>query len=175
MRVDHFARRCLARSSWDRRAEIRCLTVELGPWEGAQFWVPTSNGDFLSVLIYGTSSSNDHGIPFSINRQKSRQIVDRFFTEVIYYRTPCLWCKTRPPGRAPLASRIHPLLRRHYRVPIPGGPWSLLSLGVLGQGFADFPGILTKIQNGGLLHVSVNIYIIYFRYSFVTINPRVFE
>ena len=30
------------------------LTVELGPWEGAQFSAPTSNRDFFSVSIYGT-------------------------------------------------------------------------------------------------------------------------
>ena len=30
------------------------MTVELGPWEGAQFLVPTSNRDFFSASIYGT-------------------------------------------------------------------------------------------------------------------------
>ena len=51
----------------------------------AQFRVLTINGDSSSILNFGTLSFDDHGIPYFITRQKSRQIVDRLFTELLYY------------------------------------------------------------------------------------------
>ena len=51
----------------------------------AQFRVSTINGDSSSILNFGTLSFDDHGIPYFITRQKSRQIVDRLFTELLYY------------------------------------------------------------------------------------------
>ena len=64
MRVDHFARRCLARSSWGRRATIRCFDSWVGAVGGCS--VLSSNIErrfFLRFDLRNFASSNDHGIP----------------------------------------------------------------------------------------------------------------
>ena len=131
MRIEFLARRRPARSSWGRRSQNKMfwqLSWGHGRVLSSQFQI--SNGDPSSILISGTlraltitesRSYKPSGIP------SNRRLV---FSEVIYYRTPCLWCKTRPSGPAPSASRIHPLLGRRCQVPVFGLSWSSRFRGV---------------------------------------------
>ena len=78
------ARRAVAEAA----AEARCFDSWVGVVGGLlSSWVSTSNGEFSSILTYGTFERYWSRNPVLINRHKFRQIVDRLFTEVLYYKS----------------------------------------------------------------------------------------
>ena len=121
MRNEFLARRRPARSSWGRRSRNKMFwQLSRGRGRALSFQLRISNGDPSSILISGTfmalmvtESRSYKPLGISSNYRL-------IFPKVIYYRTPCLWCKTRPSGPAIPLSRIHPLLGRRRLVPIFG-------------------------------------------------------
>ena len=79
-------------------AEVRCFDSWVGVGGGLlSSWVSTSNGEFSSILIFGTFERYWSRNPVLINRPKFRQIVDRLFTGVLCYKSSdivwgCLAC-----------------------------------------------------------------------------------
>ena len=122
---------------------------ELGPWAGAQFSVlnikrgSVLHFDCRNFMILMITESRFHK-PFGIS--SNYRLI---FPKVIYYRTPCLWCKTRLPGPAISASRIHPFLGRRHPVPIFGSCNHYDFGGFLSQWFEYFVNPGWNFEGGG--------------------------
>ena len=159
MRIEFLARRRPARSSWGRRSRNKMFwQLSWGHGRVLSFQFQISNGDPSSILISGTFMAlmvTESRFYKPLGISSNYRLI---FPKVIYYRTPCSWCKTRPSGPAVRSSRIHPLLGRRRLVPISGLLQSSWFLGVfLGQWFKESPRILAGILRGGGLIIYVHV------------------
>ena len=151
MRIEFLARRRPARSSWGRRSRNKMFwQLSRGRGRALSFQFRISNGDPSSILISGTFMAlmvTESRFYKPLGISSNYRLI---FPKVIYYRTPYLWCKTRPSGPAIFGVEDSPCPRTS-----PPGPdfrvvVIIMILGnFLGQWFKDFPRILAGILRGG--------------------------
>ena len=72
-------------SSAVRHFDRFILTVEMGPWEGAQFPAPAVKSRDFSALLCGTLSTDRHAISFIRIVEKIPSNNRLVLSEVVYY------------------------------------------------------------------------------------------
>ena len=170
MRINFWARRRPARSSWGRRSNKMFWQLSRGQGRALSSQLQISNGDSSSILISGTLGALI--ITESRSYKPSGIPSNRWLVSPRLYITGLRVHDVRP------VRRVLRLLRRGFTLSSDVAVRSRFSdrydhhdfWGFFSQWFADSPRILAKIFGG-----FVNLYVYFFETSLQTINVWVFN